>query len=149
MKVFDLRCDQGHAFEGWFGGDPDFHDQVARGLLHCPVCGSVGVERLPSAPHLNVSNLRTPAAAPSDMQAAATNDAQLQAAMLQAMRRLLAETPDVGERFAEEARRMHYGEAEQRAIRGRATADEAKALHDEGIEFHLLPLPAALKEPLQ
>lgn len=144
MKVFDLRCAQGHGFEGWFASEADFISQQDRALLQCPYCGSAAVTRLPSAPRLNVSNLNAePPARP------ATQGEPWRAAMLQTLREVMANTTDVGSRFAEEARRMHYGEAQHRAIRGQATRDEAEALHDEGIEFQVLPLPDALKGTLQ
>jgi hypothetical protein len=121
MKVLDLRCANGHGFEGWFAV----------------------VSRTPSAPRLNLSGAREPAA---QVPAAA---ADVQAAWMQAIKQVLANTEDVGPRFAEEARRIHYGEVESRGIRGLATPGEAKALREEGIEFASLPVPKALKEPLQ
>jgi hypothetical protein len=141
MKVLNLRCAQGHGFEGWFGSDDEFLDQNGRGLIECPLCADRVITRLPTAPRLNLSGAREPApeARPVD----------LQAAWLAAARRLLAETEDVGDRFAEEARRIHYGEAEHRGIRGQASPEEREALREEGIETFALPLPAALKDPLQ
>jgi hypothetical protein len=146
MKVFDLRCRHDHAFEGWFASDDDFQAQLARGLVACPVCDDTEITRRPSAPRLNLSG----AAAPAEPAAAAvTRPADLQAAWLQAVRQLVEHTEDVGERFAEEARRIHYGETPQRGIRGQATADERRALLDEGIETVSIPLPPGLKKPLQ
>lgn len=161
MLVLNLGCAQGHRFEGWFGSAQDFESQQARGLVSCPVCASAEVQRLPSAPRLNVAHLRQEKAAPSSKQAlaqpaeqqgtqppdAAATVSKLQQAALQALRQAVAKTEDVGERFAEEARRMHYGEAEERAIRGRASREDALALVEEGIE--LIALPEALKSPLQ
>jgi hypothetical protein len=150
MKVLNLRCANGHGFEGWFGSEDDFLDQNGRGLLECPLCADKVVTRLPSAPRLNLSAARekapaeTPPAPPAPPQAA-----DLQAAWLKAVRELVARTEDVGERFATEARRIHYGETPERAIRGQATADEREALRDEGIEIMALPLPQALKGPVQ
>jgi len=144
MKVLNLRCANGHGFEGWFASDEEFMDQNGRGLIDCPMCSDRVVTRMPSAPRLNLSGAReaAPAAAPAQ-------PADLQAAWLNAVRHLMAHTEDVGERFAAEARRIHYGESEQRGIRGQATADERQALHDEGIEVVSIPVPAALKGPLQ
>ena len=147
MKVLDLRCANGHGFEGWFGSEDDFLDQNGRGLVECPLCADRVIVRMPSAPRLNLSGAREPAApAPSQAPAA---PADLQALYMQAVRHVLANTEDVGHRFAEEARRIHYGEVDARGIRGEATPDEARALRDEGIEFASLPVPKALKEPLQ
>lgn len=143
MKVLNLRCTHGHGFEGWFGSDDEFLDQNGRGAIECPMCSDRVITRLPSAPRLNLSGAReaTPAAAPQP--------ADLQAAWLAAARQLIAQTEDVGERFPDEARRIHYGEIEQRGIRGQATPEQREALRDEGIEVMALPMPAALKEPLQ
>ena len=152
MKVLDLRCANGHGFEGWFASEQDFLDQNGRGLVECPVCGDSVVTRLPSAPRLNLSGARAPEApapakpAPPAVPPAA---ADLQALWLQAVRELVARTEDVGERFPEEARRIHYGESPDRAIRGQASAEEREALLDEGIEVVSLPVPQALKGPVQ
>jgi hypothetical protein len=168
VKVFNLQCDQGHGFEGWFGSEEDFRNQSERGLLSCPLCSSTRVLRLPSAPRLNLG-----AAAPASPAAAGENPNQsgvsrasidepgapargaavlpeaLQAQLLQAVRHLITHSDDVGNRFAEEARRIHYGEAEARSIRGQANAEEREALRDEGIEVFSLPVPPGFDGPLQ
>lgn len=153
MKVFNLQCALGHGFEGWFGSDEDYQSQGRRGLLTCPMCGSAEIARLPSAPRLNLSGAQAPQpvpATPSATTPAPTPErAQAEALFLQAVRHVLAHTEDVGPRFAEEARRIHYGETEQRNIRGQASADEARTLREEGIEVMSLPIPDALKGPLQ
>jgi hypothetical protein len=154
MKVFDLQCTQGHLFEGWFGSDDDFQAQKARGLLACPLCNDAGVHRLPSAPRLNLSGAQAPQATPAAAPGATTTatvarTADMQSAWLQAVRQLVERTEDVGERFAEEARRIHYGEAPERGIRGQATPEQRSALLDEGIETFALPVPRALDGPLQ
>ncbi|NWG73319.1 MAG: DUF1178 family protein [Rubrivivax sp.] len=146
MKVLDLRCQHGHRFEGWFACEDDFLDQNGRGLVECPLCGDRIVQRLPSAPRLNLSGAGEPAAA---LPSAPTPQPDLQALWLKAVHHLLATTEDVGERFADEARRIHYGETEARGIRGRATPEQREALRDEGIEVVPLPVPAALKGPVQ
>jgi hypothetical protein len=146
MKVIDLRCQSGHRFEGWFGSDDDFLEQNGRGLIECPLCADRVIVRLPSAPRLNLSGAREPAPAPS---VPADETAAVQARWLQMVRHVIAHTEDVGEKFAEEARRIHYGEVEERAIRGRASPEEREALQDEGIEVHPLPLPAVFKDSLQ
>lgn len=169
MKVLDLRCSQDHRFEGWFASEDDYQSQSDRGLMVCPLCGDQTVERLPSAPRLNMARAKPPVREQADRaqpssaaalsvewpvgakppEAVPSREMTLQSMWLQAVRHVIANTDDVGERFAEEARRIHYGEADERAIRGQATRDEAEALRDEGIEVMSLPLPAALKGPLQ
>jgi hypothetical protein len=149
MKVLDLRCHNGHGFEGWFGSEEEFLDQNGRGLVACPLCADKVVTRMPSAPRLNLSGARqAPEAAPSAVKAPEPGT-DLQAQFLRAVRHVLANTDDVGPRFAEEARRIHYGEVPTRGIRGQATPQERESLADEGIEVASLPLPEALKGPLQ
>lgn len=150
MKVLDLRCASGHGFEGWFGSEDDFLDQNGRGLVECPLCGDRTVTRLPSAPRLNLSAQReAPAARPQQPATQPTTSVDPQALWLQAVRHLMASTEDVGDRFAEEARRIHYGESSNRGIRGQTTDDERQALADEGIEVVSIPVPRALKGPIQ
>ena len=158
MKVLNLRCANGHGFEGWFASDDDFMDQNGRGLLECPLCADKVVSRLPSAPRLNLSGAKAPAASVEAKPNAPTTalqtpqlpqPADLQAAWLNAVRELMARTEDVGPRFAEEARRIHYGETPERGIRGQASAEERDALRDEGIETFALPVPRGLDGPLQ
>ena len=146
MLVLNLACGHDHRFEGWFGSAADFESQQQRTLVACPICSSTEVRRLPSAPRLNIAHPRgdkEPAAAkPAD-----PDDKQRQ--LLQALHQVLAKTEDVGERFAEEARRSHYGETEQRGIRGQASRAETEALAEEGIAVMALPLSPAFKGPLQ
>ena len=151
MKVLNLRCANGHGFEGWFASEDDFLGQNGGGLIECPLCADRIISRMPTAPRLNLSGQREPTA-PVPMPAAApVPDAAmpLQTQWVQAVRRMLDSTDDVGERFPEEARRIHYGEIEARGIRGQASPDERRALLDEGIEIMSLPMPAALKGPVQ
>ena len=150
IKVFNLRCAQEHAFEGWFGSAEDFDTQQQRGLLSCPLCGSSTVSKAPSAPYIGSGALApsTPAAV-AKQPAAMPTPAQLQAMFVKMAREVAANTEDVGERFAEEARRIHYDEAPERGIRGVASRDEAKALEDEGIAVMPLPFAHLLKDPLQ
>jgi hypothetical protein len=147
MKVLNLYCANEHGFEGWFASDDDFESQLARGLVQCPLCGESRIERRPTAPRLNLG--ATSAEPPAAVEVARPAAADLQAAWMQAVRHVLAHTEDVGERFAAEARRIHYGEVPERGIRGSATPQESEALRDEGIEVMSLPIPQALKEPLQ
>ncbi|WP_077035023.1 DUF1178 family protein [Pelomonas sp. KK5] len=137
MLVLNLACPVGHAFEGWFGSSDDFESQQQRGLVSCPSCGMTGVERRPTAPRLNVAHPRGEAEAPAELPAAMKQ--QMQQALRELARQVIARTEDVGERFADEARRIHYGEAEERGIRGQATPADAAALADEGIAVMALP----------
>ncbi|TDG09300.1 DUF1178 family protein [Paraburkholderia guartelaensis] len=144
MKVLDLQCPDGHRFEGWFASVDDFESQLSRKLVECPMCGATHVTRLPSAPRLNLSGAsETPKASPQEQAA------QWQAHAMGVIREVLEKTENVGDRFAEEARRIHYNEAPSRNIRGVASADDAQALVEEGIDVMPLPVPAALKGPLQ
>ena len=162
MKVLDLQCAHQHTFEGWFASDREFSDQLERGLLFCPLCNDGSIRKMLSAPRLNLQSHREPQAegaasgervGPGEAQAPGASGSEappsLQAQWLRAARQLMAQTEDVGERFAEEARAMHQGEIEHRGIRGKASAEEAVALLEEGIE--VLPLPAMpwLKGTLQ
>jgi hypothetical protein len=154
MKVLDLKCSHEHRFEGWFASTEEFESQLSRKLVACPVCSATEVSRMPSAPRLNLTSARGEAAPQaSDASQAPGQKAQhvqeVQAQALQFMRELIEKTENVGERFAEEARRIHYNEAPARSIRGVTTPEDAHALLEEGIDVMPLPVPAALKEPLQ
>jgi hypothetical protein len=147
MKVLNLRCAHDHRFEGWFTSDDDFAAQGDRGLIACPLCDDKQISRLPSAPRLNVSTQRGDTAAPPPVAEIA--EARAQGRWLRAVREMLNRTEDVGDRFPEEARRIHYGEAEERGIRGRASPEDADALREEGIEVVAMPVPEPLKGPVQ
>jgi hypothetical protein len=142
FKVFDLCCDQHHLFEGWFASQEAYESQHERLAIECPLCGSARIQRLPSAPRLNFG--ASPTAGPKEPDAA-----RLQALAIQAARRIVASTEDVGERFAEEARRIHYKEAPQRGIRGLASREETESLIEEGVKVLAFPFGDLLKEPLQ
>jgi hypothetical protein len=148
MIVFDLACTQGHRFEGWFASGDAFAQQQAAGQVRCPVCDDPGIARLPSA-HVSKSKgerAPAPAHAPAAPPAAAGMDATagLPAEMVAKLREIVRATENVGPRFPEEARRIHYNEAPARAIRGQASPDDAQALREEGIDF--APLPPFLTE---
>lgn len=160
MKVYDLGCEQDHRFEGWFGSADDFDRQSERGLVECPLCGSRSVRKLLSAPRLNLSSApeacsakgSMPAAAPRPPSAPADGGmtpARIQALWMRVARHVIANTEDVGKRFAEEARRIHEGEAPERAIRGVSTPQQAAELAADGIAVMALPLPLGAKETLQ
>ena len=180
MKVLDLQCAYQHSFEGWFASEDDFQAQLVRGLVECPICADKSVQKMPSAPRLNLGG-RQPSgtAAEQDSQSAQSNtsssasaettavqevvstgaeaatrmqsaaSASGQAAFLKALRHVMAHTEDVGNRFADVARAMHYGDSEARSIRGQTSQREAIELLEEGIDVMPLPIPAALKETLQ
>ncbi|MDP3835992.1 MAG: DUF1178 family protein [Hydrogenophaga sp.] len=156
MKVLNLQCAHQHEFEGWFGSEDDFASQLARGLVSCPLCGDARIEKKLSAPRLNLRTGRGEEAAPAAGTTVALSNhamnpelASLQARMLQALREVVANTEDVGERFADEARAMHHGEAAHRQIRGQASPQEALELMEEGIDVIALPMVPAVKETLQ
>lgn len=149
MKVLDLQCTHGHVFEGWFASEGDFVAQCEQALVQCPVCGDPSVAKKLSAPRLNLAAGRSTEDVQQAAMVPASTDQALAAAWLAVARQIVASTTDVGGRFAEEARKMHYRETEERSIRGTTTADEARALLEEGIEVLPLVLPAALKETLQ
>jgi hypothetical protein len=144
VKVFNLNCDQMHAFEGWFASGEAFESQLAGGQLQCPVCGSTSIAKALSAPRLNLG-----AEPPQRQVTAMPTQEQMQALFLKMAREIVANTEDVGERFAEEARRIHYKEAPERGIRGVTSRDEADALEEEGIKVVPMPFANLLKDPLQ
>jgi hypothetical protein len=148
MKVLDLHCAHRHSFEGWFASEDDFQGQLARGLVECPMCGDQQIVKRLSAPRLNLGRSTEPAAPRQEVLAPAA-DQNLQAAWMKMVRHVISNTEDVGETFPEEARKIHYGESPERAIRGQATADETAELIEEGIAVLPLPVPRALKGPLQ
>ena len=145
MKVLNLQCSSGHGFEGWFGSEDEFQAQLGRGLVECPMCGDTAVAKMLSAPRLNLG-----ASEPQPRQEVMNAPASaMQAEWMKMVRHVMANTEDVGERFPEEARRIHYGETEERGIRGEASREETEALMEEGIGVMPLPIPKALKGPLQ
>lgn len=160
MKVLDLQCAHAHVFEGWFASEDDFAGQLARGLVACPLCGDIAITKKLSAPRLNLAHARAPQqeskaeagqadSAKQDVATLGNDEVALQAAWLAMARRVVANTEDVGERFAEEARRIYYGESDKRGIRGQASRAETESLMEEGIAVMQLPLPEALKGRLQ
>jgi len=156
---YALVCEAGHTFESWFAGSAAFDKQVKRGLVACPLCGSAKVEKAIMAPALGSSSKSArpspageTAAAPTESPAPADSAAQkapvamisrqeheLRAKLKELRDHLVKNADYVGPQFPEQARRMHYGEIEHRSIYGEASPDEARSLHEEGIEFHPLP----------
>jgi hypothetical protein len=156
MIRYALTCDKGHAFESWFQNSAAFDTQVKRGLVTCPACDSNKIEKTIMAPRISGAKKRGDAPAPlpstEPPAGATTPDVPAPVAMmspqerefrkkLKELREHLTKNADyVGQKFPEEARKMHYGETEHRSIYGEATPDQAKELHEEGIEFHPLPV---------
>ena len=161
MKVYNLACPLDHRFEGWFASEEDCLAQQDKGILACPVCDSTDITRMPSAPHIAKSSsteLTVPKAESGNLTGGVVAltgsdhsqlEAQVQAAFLKGMRELMGRSEDVGESFADEARKIHYKESPERSIRGQTTLDEAEALREEGIDVLSMPMIPALKNTLQ
>lgn len=175
MKVLNLQCLQQHVFEGWFASEADFQSQLARGLVECPLCCDKGIRKIPSAPRLNLGGHQAAGAGSQNLPSQSSestwaseqtrqqnpgvdsligpvaeqssHSSTEQAAFFKALRQIVANTEDVGDRFAQEARAMHYGDSQARSIRGQASGRETQALLEEGIR--VMPLPPQLKETLQ
>ena len=135
MIIFDLKCaPQGHVFEAWFGSSEDYDGQQARGLVSCPLCGSAEIDKAPMAPAVGAKGNQAEGLAPAEVK-------KLLGAMADAQKKVLEHSEHVGQRFADEARAIHLGEAEARAIHGEATPEQAGELRDEGIPVETLPFP--------
>jgi hypothetical protein len=140
MIVLNLSCENEHLFEGWFASSDAYARQAESGLVSCPTCGSTHIERRPTSPYVNTGHHKPPAVpAQSDVAGAPVLPAETVAAFTQWLRNAGKQAEDVGANFPEEARRIHYGESEERAIRGQASRDELSELLEEGIM--VLPLP--------
>ena len=154
MIRYNLRCERGHAFESWFQSSSAYESQEKRKLVNCPICGSAKVERAIMAPQI-VSQTRhdraepapAPTAAPATEVTAPTStpllmaqERELRAKIKELRDHIVKNADNVGERFPNEARKMHYGDIEHRPIYGEASPDEARALIDEGVEVSPLPV---------
>ncbi len=148
MIRYALACDHGHAFESWFQSSAAYDKQAKRGLVTCPVCNSVKVQKTIMAPRVAGTHsgreqpITTEAAvpeAPSPVAMISPQEREFRKKLKDLRDHLVKNADYVGRRFPEEARRMHYGEVEHRSIYGEASPDQAKELHEEGIEFHPLP----------
>jgi hypothetical protein len=151
---YALSCEHGHAFESWFRDAAAYDEQVAAGFLACPACGSERVEKAIMAPHVaqKADRDRPAARAAAEerpVSLVSPEDAELRAKVKALREHLTANADYVGPGFAEEARRIHYGEIEERGIRGQASREAADSLREEGIEVFSLPVPPALKGPIQ
>ena len=152
MILYSLVCHKGHDFESWFASSAAYDKQLKRGLVSCPLCGSAKVEKAIMAPRLARKDKSTSIVAPAEESAPAPAQASTPVAMISPQEKefraklkelrdhLTANADNVGKKFPEEARKMHYGEIEHRSIFGEASAQDAKELHEEGIEFHPLPV---------
>jgi hypothetical protein len=154
MIVFDLACDGGHRFEGWFGSSQDFDDQHAGGLVNCPECGSSEIAKAPMAPAVpRKSNQQNEGALRADRPAMARGPlpqevASALAKLAEVQAKALESSTWVGEEFVERTRAMHYGEQEPEVIHGRAEIAEAIELIEEGIAVAPLPFPIRPPEEL-
>jgi hypothetical protein len=154
MIRYSLVCDQGHDFESWFADSAAYDNQAKRKLVTCPHCGSAKVEKAIMAPRLARSKkaaapIEAPpsaeapapaAAAPAPVAIISPQERELRAKLKELRDHLTKNADNVGAKFPEQARKMHYGEIEHRSIYGEATPEDAKALAEEGIEFHPLPI---------
>jgi hypothetical protein len=141
---YALCCEAGHTFESWFNNSTAFDRQVARGLVTCPMCGSAKVEKAIMAPALGAGGGRAAAPTPAEPEKTpvaivSKEEGELRKKLKELRDHVVKNADYVGEKFPEEARRMHYGEIEHRSIYGEASPDAASALAEEGIEFHPLP----------
>ena len=135
MIIFDLKCAaQGHVFEAWFGSSEDYEAQAARGLVSCPICGGSDVDKAPMAPRVGAKGNQSTGLPPEAVKAAL-------AGMAEAQKKMLETSEHVGDRFPDEARAIHLGETEARAIHGRASPADAASLRDEGVPIAPLPFP--------
>ena len=154
MIRYALACDNGHAFESWFQNSAACDKQVKAGLVACPVCNSIKVEKTIMAPRVLGAKKRgdaplperapspapSPEAAPSPVAMLSPQEREFRKKLKELRDHLVKNADYVGQKFPEEARKMHYGEIEHRSIYGEASPDQAKELHVEGIEFHPLPV---------
>jgi hypothetical protein len=137
MIVFDLKCKGvGHVFEAWFGSSEDYEDQRGRGLVVCPLCGDGRIDKAVMAPRVAAKGNRS-GEAPADPEATKA----MLAAMAAAQKEMLEKSSYVGDRFADEARAIHLGEAAARSIHGKATRAETESLIEDGIHVSPLPFP--------
>ena len=151
MIRYSLICDHGHEFESWFASSAAYDKQAKRGLIDCPLCGSSKVEKAIMAPRLARKDKSTsvafaaneaaaPEQAPAPVAMISPQEQEFRQKLKELREHLTANADNVGKKFPEEARKMHYGEIEHRSIYGEATPQDARELHDEGIEFHPLPV---------
>lgn len=151
MIVFDLACDAGHRFEGWFASSNDFAGQQARGLVTCPECGSAEVTKAPMAPAVPRKGNQVAETRPQQAMVSAPlppEAVEVLAKLAALQKEALKQSRWVGKDFAEQSREMHYGERDVETIHGQATLEEARDLLEEGIAVMPLPFPVAAPEDL-
>ena len=145
MIVFDLICrPNSHVFEAWFGSSEDYESQKMRGLVECPLCSALDIEKAVSAPRVGMKSNQRAAGPSLGSDASSTESDKIKtmlAEMAAAQKRILAESQYVGDRFFDEARAIHCGEADDRPIHGQATSEQSEMLCDEGIMVARLPFP--------
>lgn len=143
MVIYNLVCKKKHSFEGWFPSFEDFQKQADKKLISCPTCGTTKVEKVPHACAVHVKKEEPPAPAKKPKREPATppTAAEFKEMLLTVHHYVKENFEDVGSRFAEEARQIHKGEAEERPIHGTATVKETQELADEGVPFIALPKP--------
>ena len=143
MIRYALNCDQGHEFDSWFQSSSAYDKQIKRGLLACPHCGSAKVDKAIMAPRLSGTNKEEAepvAAKKAPLAMLSPQEQEIRSKLKELRDHLTANADNVGKKFPEVARKMHYGEIEHRSIYGEASPQDAKELHEEGIEFHPLPV---------
>jgi len=143
MVVYNLLCKKKHSFEGWFPSFEDFQKQAEKKLISCPTCGSTKVEKMPHAcaVHVKKEQPAPPAKKPEQTPPAQPTAAEFKEMLIRVHHYVSENFEDVGPRFAEEAKQIHKGDAEERPIHGTATLEEAKEMADEGVPFVALPKP--------
>ena len=143
MIRYALNCDQGHEFESWFPSSSAYDKQAKRGLLSCPHCGSAKIDKAIMAPRLSGTNREAAPEAPAPKNPVAMlspQEREIRTKLKELRDHLTKNAENVGQKFPEQARKMHYGEIEHRSIYGEASPEEAKGLAEEGVEFHPLPI---------
>ena len=142
MIVFDVSCSNEHVFEGWFKDSDSFDEQVEAGVVTCPVCGDNHVRKAMMAPRIGGIRKGKDDSPPNAAMATDNSKMAEFVEVLNQMKKHVEENSDyVGDKFPEEARKIHYGETDARSIHGEATPDEAAELLDEGVDFHRIPWP--------
>lgn len=140
MIKYSLQCDQGHGFEAWFSSSSDFDTQQKQGFVSCPHCNSTVVQKTLMAPQLSTSRQKDSRNEALRVAALSGAEQHMREKVKEVREHIMKNTTDVGDKFAEEARKIHYGEAEERGIRGAAKPDEVKSLVEEGVQ--LAPVPS-------
>ena len=141
MKVYNLQCQEGHSFEGWFRSEDDFISQNKKGLFSCPICDNGNISRIPSAAHIQSNKAR------DSLNNNNTISYEVQKKLVEVAKQILKDSENVGNRFAEEAKKIHRNESKIRSIHGTATLEESQELKEEGVEVLTLPLNILRKKP--